>query len=134
MAIQHRDVTEWLDAWQRCIQTRDLDAASPLFAEDVMSFGTRAATMQGLEALREEQWRPTWERTRDFRFDPATLRVWWEGDLVVMAVCWESVARDAQATRRQGRCTIVLRRHHTGQLVACHTHFSIRPVVEACLK
>lgn len=110
-----------------------MESAKSLFFDDVVSFGTRAAHVSGVEQLCETQWRPVWTRTRDFGFEVDDMTLWTDGAMAAVAVNWSSSARDATATRRQGRATIILERTRDGEVRARHTHFSLRPVPEECL-
>ena len=61
-------VRGWFGALEQCVERVDYEAAEPLFAEDVVSFGTRATLVTGRDALRAQQWSGIWPNVREFRF------------------------------------------------------------------
>jgi len=53
---------------QECVRAVDYARARPLFAEDVVAFGTFAAVVEGRDRLEHAQWRNVWPNIRDFTF------------------------------------------------------------------
>jgi len=46
---------EWYDTWGVCVAAVDFESARPLFAKDVVSFGTHATFfVSGIDALQHE--------------------------------------------------------------------------------
>ena len=123
-------IAAWLDNWARAIRERDFAGARPLFAEDVMAFGSLSSAMTDRDTLEHDQWRPIWSRTRGFRFDDWAVISDQEGEAVV-ACTWSSEG-DGGAGKwypRQGRATLVLRQQGDGY-VCIHSHFSMMPGTE----
>ncbi|MCA1645211.1 MAG: nuclear transport factor 2 family protein [Chloroflexi bacterium] len=118
----------WLLEMQACVRSRDYARAHPLFAEDVVAFGTFAAVVSGREHLERDQWRNVWPTIRDFRFRLEQLHCLGADDGLCVVVPWDSVGQrdDGQPFDRPGRATLLLafRGEH---LVATHSHFSLAP-------
>ena len=119
---------EWLSALQKCVRAVDFEKAHPLFAEDVISFGTHATVVTGRDALEHEQWRHVWPRIREFTFRLDQVHCVGGDQSVVVIAPWDSlgISSDGTLFSRPGRATIVLT-HQSGRWVAAHTHFSLSP-------
>ena len=65
----------WFQRLQLHVQSVDYVGARPLFAEDVVTFGTFSAFTIGREATEKEQWRHIWSRIDGFRWRLGDLRV-----------------------------------------------------------
>lgn len=126
------DVLQWMKRFAACVRGRDYDAARPLFAGSVDSFGTVAFRADGLDELVARQWREVWDVTEGFDFDYAGAQAWNSGDLVCVAAPWESrgVPGGGAAPCRAGRATLLLIRDGSGRK-AVHTHFSLNPAADA---
>ena len=61
-------VRRWFQRLQLCVQSVDYEGARPLFAEDMITFGTYVAFTTGREATEAEQWRNVWGRIDQFRW------------------------------------------------------------------
>lgn len=126
-------ITTWLDQFAACVRNRDLAQGRQLFAPEVRAFGTRAERVGDLSELVERQWRRVWFNTRGFRFLEESIEELPadDGSLVCVLALWESEGVNAghRNFRRQGRCTILLRREETSPVgyMAVHTHFSKTP-------
>ena len=119
----------FLSEMQACVQAVDFVRARPLFAEDVVAFGTYAAVVTGRERLEREQWRNVWPRIRDFRFRLEQMHVLANnGDEVCVVVPWDSqgTRTDGETFDRPGRATLLLVQRD-GRWVASHSHFSLAP-------
>ncbi|HVC33577.1 MAG TPA: nuclear transport factor 2 family protein [Chloroflexota bacterium] len=118
----------WLSALQTCVRAVDFENARPLFAEDVVSFGTHASVVAGRDALERDQWRHVWPRIRDFSFRLDDTRCLGDDRGLVVVVPWDSlgVRPDGTTFPRPGRATVLLRLRER-QWVAAHTHFSLSP-------
>jgi len=125
------DVETWLADWAEAIRARDFDRAHTMFAEGVVAFGSLTAAMEGREALAREQWRPIWNSTRGFAFDPPAM-VLDDGHYVAVACTWSSEGqkREGGWYARSGRATLVLHRLD-GRLECVHSHFSMAPGIPA---
>lgn len=121
-------VRDWFDMLNRCCVAVDYQSARAIFAPDVISFGTRAEVVSGLDRLEEEQWRGIWPNITDFKIDLATVRAGGSGDVAWGVAVWTSTGYDEAGVgfARPGRATVVLRRSGTKWLCA-HSHFSLKP-------
>jgi ketosteroid isomerase-like protein len=123
------DIHAWLESFASAVRASNLAAGKQLFAPSVHAFGTVLAEADGIEALGAGQWSVVWPCTRDFRFDPGTLRcsLSRQGDLAAVAGRWSSQRR-SDGGLREGRFTLVLSRGDSaGAWKAIHSHFSITP-------
>src|SRR5688572_29170643 len=123
-------VRRWFQRLQLHVQAVDFEGAKPLFAEDMITFGTFTSFVIGREATEKEQWRNVWSRIDQFRWHLDDLRTIISGDrltAVGMAV-FDSIgySEDGKPYDRPGRATVVLRRGAIGdEWVAQHTHMSL---------
>jgi ketosteroid isomerase-like protein len=129
-------VRRWFQRHQLCVQSVDYVGARPLFAEDMITFGTYAAFTMGREATEKEQWRNVWGRIDQFRWLLDDLRTIISSDRLMavgMAVFQSTgYTKDGQSFDRPGRATVVLVRSAIGEdWVAQHTHVSLFPNVPA---
>jgi ketosteroid isomerase-like protein len=122
------EIRAWFDTLQRCVRAVDYDTARDIFAPDVVSFGTRADLVPGLDALQAQQWSGVWPMIADFAFDLDGLHVVGAGDFVWAAVVWTSTGfhEDGTPFPRPGRATVTFTRRN-GRWLATHTHFSLNP-------
>jgi ketosteroid isomerase-like protein len=122
---------DWYAALQECVRAVDYTRAQPLFAADVVSFGTHATIVAGLDNLQREQWQNVWPRIRDFTFRLADLHCVGGEDGFCAIVPWDSlgVRPDGTTFSRPGRATVMLVRRDDRWL-AVHSHFSLAPVVD----
>ncbi|MGH7179288.1 MAG: nuclear transport factor 2 family protein [Tepidisphaeraceae bacterium] len=116
-------VNEWLDEFAANVRARDYGRARKQFIEGVFAFGSLATVMIGLDSLEMRQWRPIWERTRDFTFQH--IRIETNAFNSIVMARWSSWCVDTEAIHA-GRATIVLRREND-RWIATHTHFSLNP-------
>lgn len=121
------DSISWLGTWEQLINAGDYESARHLFAPDVVAFGSLAQTMNGLDALEQEQWRKIWGTIRDFAFE-APVHLSACDNASTLALRWHSqgMTEDGGWYQRRGRCTLVLERRGRG-LVCTHSHFSMDP-------
>ena len=63
------ELRAWLEIFAACVRAQDFDAARPMIAEEVVSFGTKAAMVEGRENLIAQQWRHIWPTIQGFTFD-----------------------------------------------------------------
>jgi ketosteroid isomerase-like protein len=118
----------WLERFAACVRAKDFDAARPMIAEDVVSFGTRANVVAGRENLITQQWRHIWPTIEGFAFDLDTLHWQQSGDHAWAVLTWNSTGfrPDGTPFPRPGRATFTFA-HRDGQWLATHTHFSLYP-------
>ena len=114
---------------QVCVRAVDFERARPLFAEDVIAFGTFAAVVAGRARLETEQWRNIWPTIGDFRFRLDELHCLGTREALCVVVPWDSTGRraDGETFSRPGRATLLLV-PHDNRWVAAHSHFSLAPV------
>lgn len=131
--IQRQEIEAWLTTWQRFINETAYEAAQPLFADEVVAFGTVTGYMRGLADLENRQWRQVWYRIKDFTFETESLEVFGESasNVVTLACLWHSLGQAPDGWyKRRGRVTLVLRKPSTG-LQCVHSHFSMEPGIPA---
>ena len=118
----------WLGEMQACVRAVDYERARPLFAEDVVAFGTFAAVVTGRDRLEREQWRQIWSTIEDFTFRLDELHCLGTDQALCLVVPWDSRGRRPDGTRfsRPGRATLLLVPRE-GSWVAVHSHFSLAP-------
>jgi len=106
----------------------DLPSARPLFAADVVAFGTYASIVAGRAALERQQWAKVWPTVRGFRFRMDAMRCLGGREGACVVVPWDSrgVRPDGSTFSRPGRATLFLIRRG-GRWVAAHSHFSLAP-------
>ncbi len=128
-----RSVVAWLETWAGHVRAVDYAAARPLFAKDLLGFGSHEPVMRGLAEVEARQWRIIWPHTRGFRFRTEELVLVVSADrrLATVMVPWESTGCDPASGEpfdRPGRATIVLERTDPdAPWQGLHTHFSLAP-------
>ena len=112
---------------QYCSQV-DFDSTEVLFAPDVVSFGTKADIVYGLERLRSEQWEQIWPNISGFKMLVDQMQGSSDGNLAWGMLPWISNGYDRSGNTfsRPGRATAILERRE-GSWVCVHTHFSVNP-------
>ena len=123
-------IRRWFQRLQVHVQAVDYAGARPLFAEDLITFGTFSAFTLGREATEAEQWRNIWSRIDRFRWQLDELRAIISGDrlMAVGMATFESTgySQDGTPYDRPGRSTVVLGRGVIGdEWVAQHVHVSL---------
>jgi ketosteroid isomerase-like protein len=123
-------VRAWFDTLARHCRAVDYAGARPIFAEDMIAFGTFTAFMEGRDLAEQKQWRNVWGTIRNFRYDLKEVEAIVSADrltAVGMAV-WQSDGfyPNGDPFDRPGRTTVVLGRQKVGDpFVAVHTHMSL---------
>jgi len=117
---------------QACVRTIDFERARPLFAEDVIAFGTFAAIVAGRSNLEREQWHKIWPAIRDFTFRLDELHCLGTPEALCVVVPWDSTGlrADGESFSRPGRATLLLVPREN-RWVAAHSHFSLAPAPAA---
>ena len=131
MADELEPLRAWYRTWGTCVAAVDFASARPLFASDVVSFGTHATFfVSGLDELQAGQWQKVWPMISDFEFLVDELVGTINGDTAWAAVPWTSTGyhEDGTSFDRPGRATVTYRRDGDKWL-GTHTHFSLRPGV-----
>jgi ketosteroid isomerase-like protein len=121
-------VREWFARLSRYCAGVDYASTRAIFAGDVVSFGTKAEVVTGLDRLEAEQWRGIWANISDFKIDLASIWSGGEAGLAWGVALWTSTGYDEQGGpfERPGRATIVLERRN-GSWLCVHSHFSLKP-------
>ena len=123
------EALEWLKEWERLINEVDFKGARPLFAESVVSFGTFAEVLYGLDQLETLQWHKIWPIITDFKFEEPKI-LFFEDDpgTATLVVLWHSKGKTKKGGwyRRKGRATLVLKGGKDG-LRCIHSHLSMEP-------
>lgn len=121
-------IRQWFALMERCCASEDYDGAERIFAEDVVSFGTRMEIVRGRKALREGQWESIWGTITSFKMDLENVHGGGSGNQAWGVVTWTSTGYDSDHNpfHRPGRATVTLERRD-GVWLAVHTHFSLYP-------
>jgi ketosteroid isomerase-like protein len=121
-------VTEWFQRLSRYCASVDYTSARPIFADEVVSFGTKADIVSGLDYLQQNQWEGIWPNIQDFQINLASIHAGGDSNVAWGVATWTSTGfhEDGTSFHRPGRATIVLERRN-GQWVSVHTHFSLNP-------
>ncbi len=122
-------VRRWFETLAAHVQAVDFAGARPIFAADMVAFGTFTDFMTGRDAAEQAQWRNVWPHIDGFRWRP-DIRVIVSPDrlqAVGMGVFDSTGYRqDGSSYDRPGRATVVFVRDGTGApWVAQHTHMSL---------
>lgn len=123
-------IRTWFDQLATHCRAIDYAGARPIFADDLIAFGTFTDFMIGQELTEKQQWRNVWGTIRNFRFNLDTMEAIVSADRLTaigMAV-WSSDGFYPNGDRfdRNGRATVGLGRQKIGDpFVATHTHLSL---------
>ena len=123
-------VKQWFERLSEHVRAVDFAGAHPLFAEDMIAFGTFENFITGRDAVERAQWRNVWPVTSGFRFRLDDIRAIVSPDRLTaigMAV-FDSTGYGENGTpyQRPGRTTVALSRRTVGEdWVAVHTHMSL---------
>jgi ketosteroid isomerase-like protein len=125
-------VRRWFQRLQMHVQLVDFVGARPLFAENMITFGTFTALTFGREENENEQWRSVWGRIDGFRWrlDDLRTRVSRDRLMAVGMAVFSSTGytEDGRPYDRPGRATVVLGRNAVGEeWTAQHIHASLFP-------
>jgi ketosteroid isomerase-like protein len=121
-------VRQWFAHLSRNCAAVDYEATHRIFAPDVVSFGTKAKIISGLEPLQKNQWAGIWPNIRDFQVEMESIHGGGDAQYAWGIATWTSTGFDeaGQPFHRPGRATVILERRDGGWL-ALHTHFSLAP-------
>src|ERR1043166_1112653 len=123
-------VKAWFRRLSEHVQAVDFAGAHPLFAEDMIAFGTFENFITGREAVERAQWRNVWPVTSGFHFRMDDIRAIVSSDrlsAIGMGV-FDSTGyhEDGTPYERPGSTTVALSRRRIGEdWVADHTHMSL---------
>ena len=121
-------VAEWFERLGAHCVAGEYAAARAIVAPDVVSFGTKADVVTGLDHLQANQWEGIWPNIEGFGFDLDEVVAFGADDHAWGAAVWSSTGfdEDGEPFHRPGRATVVLERRD-GVWLAVHTHFSLYP-------
>ena len=121
-------VTQWFERLGRYCASVDYSSARAIFADDVVSFGTRADIVAGLDHLQRNQWEGIWPNIQDFQINLDSVHAHGDERMAWGVATWTSTGfhEDGTSFFRPGRATVILERRN-GQWLSVHTHFSLNP-------
>ena len=123
-------VKKWFRRLTEQVQAVDFAGARPLFAEDMIAFGTFEDFVTSRDAVEAAQWRNVWPVTSGFHYRMDDIRAIVSPDRLTaigMGI-FDSTGYHADGTPydRPGRTTVALSRRAIGEdWVADHTHMSL---------
>ena len=122
-------VKAWFDSLSAHVREVDFISARPIFAPDMIAFGTFTDFMTGRDVAEQQQWRNVWPHIDEFRFR-SDIRAIVSPDrlqAVGMAIFDSTGYRqDGTSYDRPGRATVVFVRDSVGATwLAQHTHLSL---------
>ena len=131
-AVQSDDLASvkmWFETLAAHVREVDYIGARPIFAPDMIAFGTFTDFMTGRDVAEQQQWRNVWSHIDEFRFR-ADIRAIVSPDrlqAVGMAIFDSTGYRqDGTSYNRPGRATVVFVRDKVGAAwLAQHTHLSL---------
>ena len=122
-------VRTWFETLAAHVRAVDFIGARPIFAPDMVAFGTFTDFMTGRDAAEQQQWRNVWQHIDDFRFRTDVRAIVSPDRLqaVGMAIFDSTGYRqDGTSYDRPGRATVVFVRDRIGApWLAQHTHLSL---------
>ncbi|MGQ0676431.1 MAG: YybH family protein [Rhodospirillales bacterium] len=123
-------IRRWFKALQDHVEAVDYAAARPLFAQDMVAFGTFSDFVSGRAEVEREQWRQVWPTIRNFRWRLDGIKALVSPDRLAATGLgiWDSDGFYPDGARfdRRGRATVVFARRTTAEpWVAVHTHMSL---------
>jgi hypothetical protein len=123
-------VRAWFDTLARHCRTVDYEGARPIFAEDMIAFGTFTDFMIGRDLAEQKQWRNVWGTIRNFRYDLDKIEAIVSADrltAVGMGV-WQSDGYHPNGDRFDRPSVTVVRPGRKAvddPFIATHTHMSL---------
>src|SRR5580704_1940779 len=123
-------VKQWFRRLTEQVQAVDFAGARPLFAEDMIAFGTFEDFVTGRDAVEAAQWQNVWPVTSGFHYRIDDIRAIVSPDRLTaigMGVFHSTgYHQDGTPYDRPGRTTVALSRARVGEdWVADHTHMSL---------
>ena len=124
-------VRAWFDTLGKHCRAVDYEGARPIFADDMIAFGTFTDFMHGRDLAEQKQWRNVWGTIRNFRVDLDKVEAIVSADrLTAVGIgVWtsEGFHPNGDPFERGGRATVVMGRKKPGDsFVATHTHLSLK--------
>ena len=102
-------IAEWFEKLGKYCASVDYESARAIFAEDVLSFGTRADIVSGLEPLQLNQWEGIWPNIQDFKINLETIHSGGDQHHAWGLATWTSTGflEDGSSFERPGRATVI---------------------------
>jgi ketosteroid isomerase-like protein len=122
-------VKRWFDTLAAHVREVDFIGARPIFAPDMIAFGTFTDFMTGRDAAEQQQWRNVWQHIDEFRFRPDVRAIVSPDRLMAVGMAtFDSTGyrQDGTPYDRPGRATVAFVRDDAGKpWLAQHTHLSL---------
>ncbi|HXZ15122.1 MAG TPA: nuclear transport factor 2 family protein [Roseiarcus sp.] len=119
----------WFERLAEHVRAVDFAGARPLFAADMIAFGTFTDFMTGRDKAEAAQWRNVWPHIDGFRWRPDIRAIVSPDRLTAIGMAiFDSTGytEDGEPYARPGRATVVFaRKNLDGDWVASHTHMSL---------
>ena len=133
MASVHPDdlaaVKAWFDTLAAHVREVNYIGARPIFAADMIAFGTFTDFMTGRDVAEQQQWRNVWSHIDEFRFRPDIRAIVSPDRLQAVGMgIFDSTGyrQDGTSYDRPGRATVVFVRDAIdAPWLAQHTHLSL---------
>jgi len=123
-------IRQWFKRLSDHVQAIDYEGARPIFAEDMIAFGTFTDFMFQRDDAERQQWRNVWGTIRNFRWRLGEVEGIVSADRLTaigMGI-FDSDGFNPDGSRfdRRGRATVTFAREKVGDpWVATHTHMSL---------
>jgi ketosteroid isomerase-like protein len=122
-------VRAWFETLAAHVREVDFAGARPIFAPDMIAFGTFSDFMTGRDAAEQQQWRNVWPHIDNFRWRPDIKAIVSPDRLQTVGMgVFDSTGyrQDGTPYDRPGRATVVLvRPGKDATWLAQHTHLSL---------
>lgn len=122
-------IRRWFERLAEHVRAVDFAGARPIFAPNMIAFGTFTDFMVGREKAEAAQWRNVWPHIDDFRWRPDIRAIVTPDRLTAIGMAiFDSTgyAADGSSYSRPGRATVVFGRPSIGEdWLAIHTHMSL---------
>lgn len=122
-------IRRWFERLAEHVRAVDFAGARPIFAPDMIAFGTFTDFMVGREKAEAAQWRNVWPHIDDFRWRPDIRAIVTPDRLTAIGMAiFDSTGyhQDGTSYDRPGRATVAFTRDAVGKpWLAQHTHLSL---------
>ncbi len=122
-------VKRWFETLAAHVREVDFVGARPIFAPDMIAFGTFTDFMTGRDVAEQQQWRNVWHHIDEFRFRPDIRAIVSPDRLMAVGMAiFDSTGyrQDGTSYDRPGRATVAFIRDDVGKpWLAQHTHLSL---------
>jgi ketosteroid isomerase-like protein len=122
-------VKAWFETLAAHVREVDFAGARPIFAPDMIAFGTFTDFMTGRDVAEQQQWRNVWPHIDNFRWRPDIRAIVSPDRLQAVGMgIFDSTGyrQDGSSYDRPGRATVVFVRNSlAAPWLAQHTHLSL---------